>query len=245
MRRSSEIRINFFDQCFSVRPGLAFPIRIADPDSMFKKINFIFLFFFGLSVSAYSDSFSNPVVNSHPGPGKIIVIGDSIAYGTGAMDSVNTPTGCLQSQFPNLSVSNLAVPGATTKDTLKKLPVLLKNSPTLVFISTGGNDVLRNFYLPGSYPAQNSLQEFENIVSEFQKAGALVAYLKINPPFDVSTEKRLVPMADQAQASGAVIVDGMDGLWGTDKMFDLLHPNDNGYEIVCQRILEAVTLHYP
>ncbi len=189
---------------------------------------------------------SNPnIVNSRPGAGDIFVIGDSLAYGTGASDLANSPSGCLAIEFSPSSVSNLATPGFTSKQVLNQVQFFLNPPPKLVFLSTGGNDALADYSNPGSYPSLNSLTELKSVIEQFQKVGALVAYLKINPPFDPTSSQRLVEMAQAADQMGAIIIDGMEGLWNTDKMSDQFHPNDEGYKIMCEKMKTAISPYYP
>lgn len=175
----------------------------------------------------------------------VYVVGDSLAYGTGAKDSKNTPTGCLAAKYTSLTATNLATPGHTSQQVLDQIPQFLNPAPQLVFISTGGNDALTDYYKPGTYPAQKSLAELRTIIEQFQKAGAVVAFLKISPPFDPNSAKRLENMAIQAELMGAIIVDGMAGLWNTDKMSDDFHPNDEGYKLMCKKITEAIAPYFP
>jgi lysophospholipase L1-like esterase len=185
------------------------------------------------------------ITNSKPGAGRIYVMGDSLAYGTGSVDLVFTPSACLENEFTGATVSNYAIPGFKTDELVDNVPYYLGQSPKLAFISTGGNDALSEYYQPGSYPADKSVRELKRIILQFQTAGAVVVYLAINPPYDPAASKRLQDMAKVARENGAIVVDGMAGLWKTAKMSDDFHPNDDGYEVMCDRILQAVSAHYP
>ncbi len=186
-----------------------------------------------------------PITNSKPGAGRIYVMGDSLAYGTGSVDMVFTPSACLENEFVGATVSNYAIPGFKTDELVDNVPYYLGQSPKLAFISTGGNDALSEYYQPGSYPGDKSVRELKRIILQFQNAGAVVVYLAINPPFDPAAAKRLQDMAKVARENGAVVVDGMAGLWNSSKMYDQFHPNDEGYEVMCDRIIQAVSAHYP
>lgn len=187
------------------------------------------------------------ITNSKPGVGNIQVIGDSLAYGTGAdTDSLVSPAACLQNKFTDATVLLNAIPGQTTDELVDNVPYYLAQPPKMVFISTGGNDAFAEYYQPGSYPADKSVRELKRIVLQYQNAGSLVVYLAINPPFDAGAAKRLQEMTKVARENGAIIVYGMDGLWNdSSKMSDQIHPNDAGYKIMCDRIKSAVSAHYP
>lgn len=187
---------------------------------------------------------NGPIVNTKPGQGAIYVVGDSLAYGTGG-DSHVTPAGCLQSAFPQSHVLNKATPGLLSSELLSNTSQFLNPAPQLVFISTGGNDSYLDYSQPGSYPTARSVSELEDVIKLFQAKGTLVVYLGINPPFDPEASAHLTAMSSAAASLGVIVVDGMNGLWNSDKMSDMFHPNTAGYQIMCDRILQAVRPHYP
>lgn len=170
--------------------------------------------------------------------GNATVVGDSLAYGTGAEGSNFTPSICI-SQLGYIT-ANMAVPGQTSVELLNQISFYISPAPSFVFISTGGNDAIMNYYQPGTYPEANSFREITQIVRQFRNAGSVVAYLALNPPLDAASAQRLQRMTQLAASEGAIIVDGMNGLWNTDKMADQFHPNELGYAIMCDRILQSV-----
>ncbi len=214
-----------------------------------KSLFYSFLFI--LCVTACSSSSDGggaagpKITNSKPGAGRIFVMGDSLAYGTGSTVDAYTPQGCFAQAFLGDKIYNVAIPGLTSDGLVDNVPYYLGQSPKLAFISTGGNDALSEYSQPGSYPADKSVRELKRIILQLQNVGAVVVYLAINPPFDPAASKRLQDMAKVARENGAVIVDGMAGLWNSAKMHDQFHPNDEGYEVMCDRIINAVSAHYP
>src|SRR5690606_25508287 len=82
------------------------------------------------------------------------------------------------------STTNLAVPGQTSVELLNQLSFYITPAPTFVFVSTGGNDAIMNYYQPGTYPETNSFNEITQIVRQFRAVGSKVAYLALNPPLD-------------------------------------------------------------
>ncbi|MBY0385303.1 SGNH/GDSL hydrolase family protein [bacterium] len=186
------------------------------------------------------------IINSKPGAGSVYVIGDSLAYGTGATDNSVTPSGCLQENFSSALVSNYGIPGLKTDELVDNVTFYLKQPPKLVFISTGGNDAFLEYSNPGAYPADKSVRELKRIILQFQKVGSVVAYLAINPPYDAKASSRLVEMANVARENGVIVINGMDGLWtDSTKMSDQFHPNDKGYEVMCDRMVQAISPHFP
>lgn len=186
------------------------------------------------------------IINSKPGAGSVYVIGDSLANGAGATNDLVKPAGCLQENFSGALVSNYGINGLMTDQLVSNVQFYLDNPPKLVFISTGGNDAFLNYANPGAYPADKSARELKRIILQFQKVGSAVAYLALNPPFDATAAAHLQGMTKVARENGAIIVNGMDGLWtDSNKMADEFHPNDEGYEIMCDRIVKAITPHFP
>ena len=62
----------------------------------------------------------------------------------------------------------------------------------------------------------------------------------------VPAAERLLSLAALARLQGVLVIDGMAGLW-TDPlmMADDFHPNDAGYKVMCDRILQELGEHYP
>ena len=116
--------------------------------------------------------------------------------------------------------------------------------PNLVFVSSGGNDTLKDNDKPGSYPVQKTLSEMNEMFDKLIASGALVVYLGLNP--GVVGAERLPEISKMAKAKGVIVVDGMNGLWeNSSLMADRIHPNDAGYSIMCDRILNALVGYYP
>ena len=71
----------------------------------------------------------------------VLVLGDSLSYGTGAKDGEDYPT--LSAQATGWKIINKGVPGDTTAGGLERLPDLLEEyQPKLLIIELGGNDFL-------------------------------------------------------------------------------------------------------
>jgi acyl-CoA hydrolase len=77
----------------------------------------------------------------------VLILGDSLSYGTGANAGTNTGE-----DYPSLlatktgwQIINAGVPGDTSADGLVRLPALLqKHQPKLLIVELGGNDFLHN-----------------------------------------------------------------------------------------------------
>jgi lysophospholipase L1-like esterase len=183
------------------------------------------------------------IQNANPGAGVISIVGDSLAYGTGATDESVKPGGCL-TQLSHTVVANFAVPGYTSAQITNTLNNAIAVKPKLVFVSSGGNDTLSEFNTPGKYPEAKSLKEMSDLFDKLLAENNVVAYLGLNPPAPYAA--RLPQISQLAESKGVIVIDGMNGFW-TDAslMSDQIHPNDAGYSIMCNRILTAITPYYP
>ncbi len=74
---------------------------------------------------------------------KILVLGDSTGYGTGADTLDDTLVGRFAHDFPQVEVNNYAVNGSITSNLIKQLEKVESNKYNLTIISSGGNDTWR------------------------------------------------------------------------------------------------------
>lgn len=71
---------------------------------------------------------------------RILVLGDSTGYGTGADKVEDTLLGRFAHDFPNVEVNNYAVNGSVTNNLIKQLEKVHDKNYNLTIISSGGND---------------------------------------------------------------------------------------------------------
>lgn len=74
---------------------------------------------------------------------KILVLGDSTGYGTGADTLEDTLVGRFAHDFPQVEVNNYAVNGSVTSNLIKQLEKVETKKYNLTIISSGGNDTWR------------------------------------------------------------------------------------------------------
>lgn len=179
----------------------------------------------------------NPTVEKPKPVERAILFGDSLAVGFGAKSADVTPAGCLKSFLKGESVVRARV-GATTHDILQQIKGAVSDQATLVFLSAGGNDVLEDV-LGSGFPAEESIKNFETIATELKARKVKVVYLLAHPP--VAAAARMARLGRMAEAAGFIVVDGMKNLWGDKElMADRLHPNDKGYAVICERMIETL-----
>lgn len=163
----------------------------------------------------------------------ILMFGDSLARSNGAHDATPVLENCLRDRFGN--AATLAQNGRTSKEALELLPQVLAMKPKMVIMSLGGNDVMK--FLEGQPISEgDTFNNLRTIYKALRAQGIVVLHMGINPPAPQS--ERLPKIKEVAESEGVVFLpDVMAGLWNTpSKMSDPVHPNDEGYKEVCERI---------
>ena len=164
---------------------------------------------------------------------RIIAFGDSLTYGTGATSGKDYPSQL--SKMISRPVINAGVPGDTTARALKRLEKdVLANSPDIVLITLGGND------LKNGIDADVAFKNLEMIVNLIHNQGARVIIGGLSIPFrDRGYGRGFKKLADETGAK--LIPNILDGIMGNRKlMSDPIHPNDAGYKLLAERFYEAM-----
>lgn len=196
------------------------------------------------SVTFASGSAAAPVVkNPNPGSGLVAVYGDSLAVGHGSTDPANTIENCIAKNF-SVPTTLVARNGATTDEGVARLDELLKKKPRVVVISLGGNDVLSVIWRK-DFPESRTFDNIRKIYRRLTKEGVMVVQLGLDP--QIPEASRLPAIQPIAEAEGVLYVhDILEGMWGDDTLLpDGIHPNDVGYQKVCERVTESLKPYYP
>ena len=163
----------------------------------------------------------------------IICFGDSLTFGTGAPHDKSYPARL--SEIIGQPVINAGIPGDTTARALLRLEQdVLSQSPRIVLITLGGND------LKNGGDKNIAFKNLLEIVEAIQATGALVVIGGIKLLFwDRGYEEEFEKLAND---TGAILVpDILGGLLGNEKlMYDTIHPNAAGYEIMAKRFFKAI-----
>ena len=164
---------------------------------------------------------------------RIIAFGDSLTSGTGATSGKDYPSQL--SGIISRPVINAGVPGDTTASALKRLEKdVLANSPDIVLITLGGND------LKNGIRADDAFENLKMIVNLIHNQGARVIIGGLTIPFrDRGYGRGFKNLADETDAT--LIPNILEGIMGNRKlMSDPIHPNDAGYKILAERFYEAM-----
>jgi lysophospholipase L1-like esterase len=163
----------------------------------------------------------------------IICFGDSLTYGTGAGPGMDYPAQL--SAMISKPVINAGVPGDTTAGALQRLEQdVLSQSPDLVLITLGGND------LKNGVPAKTAFENLKAIVESIQDSGGRVIIGGLKFPLrDRGFGKGYTALAEDTGAD--LIPDIFDGIMGNQKlMSDPIHPNSDGYRHMAQKFLDVI-----
>jgi lysophospholipase L1-like esterase len=175
------------------------------------------------------------VPNQSPLPvdAKVLAFGDSLTFGTGVRPEESYPV-VLQSLI-NREVINGGVPGETTAEGLKRLPIWLDEyEPKLLVLCHGANDLLRSL---GEEKAADNVRAMvkmardrgiEVVLIAVPKFGLMRAppafYEEIAIEFDIPIEKNILD--DIVRTRGL--------------RSDSVHPNVEGYRLIAQAVLKRL-----
>ncbi len=167
-------------------------------------------------------------------PGEVIVcFGDSITRGYGASPGRDYPA--LLEGLLGRPVINAGRDGDTTATGWTRLESdVLRWNPRLVIVGLGGNDLLRKI------PREETFENLDRIVAACVDRGAMVVL--VHGRFGVWSDPFLDGFEAIAERHGALLVsNALRGILGNPRrMSDQIHPNDEGYALLAERVAEAV-----
>lgn len=174
-----------------------------------------------------------------PAGASVLILGDSLSYGTGANPGQDYPS--LLANTTGWQLINAGIPGDTSQDGLARLPALLEmHQPQLLIVELGGNDLLRQVA-----PTQVE-QNLKAILSLAKAQGiktALVAIPAISPLMAAVGNLSDHPMyARIAQDTHTPLIAEVfsEVLSARALKADQIHPNAEGYVEVAERMGEQL-----
>lgn len=180
-----------------------------------------FLFFFGGPVEYSKDKI-------------VVAFGDSLTVGYG----VNPPGKnyvTYLSEYTEIPIVNAGKSGDTTSDALVRMKDdVLSYNPDVVLVLLGGNDFLEG------YSEEVVLANLRTIIKNLKKSDAKVIL--------IGGSKQIVPKYEKVFEK-LVFENGIDGyvpdilggiIFRKDLLYDDIHPNTHGHEIIAQRILPVL-----
>lgn len=194
----------------------------------------LLLLAFGFFLLSSWERHKIPIKNTDSKGANIVCFGDSITFGYGVNPGQDYPTEL--SRLLNKLVINAGVDGDTTTMALERIKTdCLDKNPRLVIIEFCGNDFLKKV------PQETTLKNLREIIRLVQANGAMAAVVDISAGMFFAEYRKVY--AKIAQETGAIFIPHiLEGIITNPSMkSDFLHPNAEGYKIVAQRILRAIT----
>jgi acyl-CoA thioesterase-1 len=178
---------------------------------------------------------SHPAYTNFPPPqGKAwVAFGDSLTSGYGASEGNDYPA--LLSKRLGAPIANVSSPGQTSQDGLARIQEVLRLEPRVVLLCFGGNDTLN------AVPHEQTFQNLAQIIDELHQAGAFVVLIGIRSAS--VRDKYASEFKALAKSKKVLLVPNILGgiLGNPGLMSDYVHPNDQGYDLIAER-LEKVLL---
>lgn len=174
----------------------------------------------------------NPPLTNYPPKNDVIVaFGDSLVAGTGATEG-NDFVSKLGVRIGK-PIVNLGVPGDTTADGLARVEEVLAYNPGVVILLLGGNDYLRRI------DEETTRTNLAKLIQTLQENGSMIVLLGVRSGILISGRDDMYE--DLTESYGLVYVeDVLDGIFGKQElMYDGIHPNDAGYTIIADRLLNV------
>lgn len=164
------------------------------------------------------------------GDAKILAFGDSLTFGSGVNPENSYPAQL--SLIVHRTVINAGVPGDTTGDGRERLAAALdENSPALVILCLGGNDMLRQ---------EDRATMRANLVAMIEAIRARnIPLMLVGVPEPKILSLKSEPMyAELAQQFGLPLEDEVlpRVLGDRDLKSDQIHANEQGYRIIAEEI---------
>lgn len=169
----------------------------------------------------------------------VLILGDSLSYGTGAKEGEDYPT--LLAATTGWEIVNKGIPGDTSAGGLERLPALLaEHHPQLLMVELGGNDMLHQ--VPQSQTAANltailALAKVKNIktvlvaIPEFNALKAAMGSLDDHPMYEVIAKETNTPLIENVFS---------EVLSDRSLKADQIHPNAQGYALVAEKVTKEL-----
>ena len=170
-----------------------------------------------------------------PAGSTVVILGDSLSYGTGAARGEDYPT--LLAARTAWHIVNAGVPGDTSAQGLARLPDLLEtHRPTLLMIALGGNDFLRNINITETEANIRAIIQAAKLKKVQIVLLAIPAYEPIKAALvGLSDHPLYAKLADETNV--ALVDEVFSGVLSKSALkADDVHPNAAGYQLIEARL---------
>jgi acyl-CoA thioesterase I len=160
--------------------------------------------------------------------GPWVAFGDSLTLGVGASEGFDYPR--LLSQDLGITITNLGRSGETTVGGLARLAEVIQLQPRVVLLCLGGNDSLN------SQPVGQTFANLSAIIDRLHEHGAFVVLIGVHSAsLRDRHEEHFARLAEEKKVF--YIRDILQGvLFKPVYMSDAIHPNDEGYRRIAERL---------
>ncbi|MCA9360704.1 hypothetical protein KC730_02325 [Candidatus Kaiserbacteria bacterium] len=190
---------------------------------------------------------------------RVLVVGDSTAFGTGASAPEFSMVGRLIADFPNLTVVNAAENALNVNQVRKKMQSLESEKFDIIIIHVGGVDTLAftsakkiRKELQNIFSCANKMQATSVVLVSVNNVGSIpLFHFPINKIFRYRSLCISQLCHEESEKSSVVHVPlyaekkeeplYQNGIWHLSP--DSIHPNDLGYEIWYKKVKLAVSPH--
>lgn len=179
-----------------------------------------------------------------PSTANVLILGDSLTYGTGAADGEDYAT--LLANNTGWNVMNAGVPGNTSLQGLQRLPEYLEAHASgeqpidLLLVELGGNDFLKR--VPQAQLVENlkaillqakghGIQTALIAIPELSPVGAALGSLSDHPLYAELAKDTNTPLLSEVFT---------EVLANNSLKADPIHPNAEGYKLVAKRVQQSL-----
>ena len=172
------------------------------------------------------------ITNYPPKNQTVVAFGDSLIEGVGATPG-NDFVSIVERNL-GIEIINKGLSGDTTISALDRMGSVLAEEPGVVIMLLGGNDALRRI------PKKETFENLGKIIENFQSEGAIVVLLGVRggilfDGYDGDYEE----LSEKYHT--AYVSNVLDNLFTNQKyMSDSIHPNDQGYAIIGERVTSVL-----
>jgi acyl-CoA thioesterase-1 len=173
------------------------------------------------------------VANLDSAGSAIVCFGDSLTRGYGVEAGRDYPSQL--SRLLGEPIINAGRDGDTTGSALERLDEdVLVHAPRLVIVELSGNDFLKRV------PKEETFANLDQIVARCVAAGAMVVL--VHAKFGLWSDPYIQGFEEIAEKHGALLVENvLNGILTNPKrMYDRIHPNEEGYRLMAERVAEVV-----
>ena len=169
--------------------------------------------------------------------GSWVAFGDSLTAGYGASEGNDYPS--ILGKKLSRPILNKGVSGATTENSLGRVDEILRLQPRVVLLCLGGNDGLQQM------PVSQTFANLATIIDRLQENGSFVVLIGVRGAS--LSDRYAAPFKKLAKEKRVLFVPNiLSGVLGSPSlMADYIHPNEEGYEAIAQRLEKIMAPFLP